>query len=37
MADQAITLQTGATLDGRILARIAAVSLDTNVITVPAP
>jgi hypothetical protein len=37
MADQAITLETGATLDGRALARIAAVSLDTNVITVPAP
>lgn len=37
MADQAITLETGATLDGRALARIAAVSLDTNVITIPAP
>lgn len=37
MADQAITLQTGATLEGRALARIAAVSLDTNVVSVPAP
>ena len=37
MADQAVTLQTGATLDGRALARIAAISLDTNVITIPAP
>jgi hypothetical protein len=37
MADQAITMQTGATLQGRILARIAAVSLDTNNITPPAP
>src|SRR5438309_1732012 len=32
MADQAITLQTGATLEGRALARIAAVTLDTNVV-----
>ena len=34
MADQAITLETGASLDGRALARIAAVSLDTNVVSV---
>ena len=37
MADQAITLQTGASLDGRALARIAAVTIDDNVVTVPAP
>ncbi len=37
MADQAVTLNTGATLDGRALARIAAVTLDANVITRPAP
>lgn len=37
MADQAITLQTGATLDGRALARIAAVTLDSNIVTIPAP
>ena len=35
MADQAITLNTGATLDGRALARIAAVALDSNRITRP--
>ena len=35
MADQAITLNTGATLDGRALARIAAVALDTNNVTLP--
>ena len=32
MADQAITLSTGAALNGRALARIAAVALDTNAI-----
>jgi len=37
MADQAVTLETGATLTGRALARIAAVSLDSNVIVKPAP
>ncbi|MDD5141681.1 MAG: ice-binding family protein [Verrucomicrobiales bacterium] len=37
MADQSITLTTGATLEGRALARIAAVTLDSNVITIPAP
>jgi len=36
MADQSITLQTGARLDGRALARIAAVTIDTNVVTKPA-
>jgi len=37
MADQAITLNTGATVDGRLLARIAAVSMDSNMIVKPAP
>jgi hypothetical protein len=37
MADQSITLTTGATLDGRALARIAAVTMDSNIITIPAP
>lgn len=35
LAYQAITLQTGAVLDGRALARVAAVALDTNVVTRP--
>jgi len=35
MADQAITLGTGATLNGRALARIAGVSLDSNTIVMP--
>jgi hypothetical protein len=37
MADQAITLGTGAKLTGRALARIAAVNLDSNTIVKPAP
>jgi hypothetical protein len=37
MADQAITLETGATLTGRALARIAAVTLDSNTIVKPLP
>jgi hypothetical protein len=35
LADQSITLQTGATLVGRVLTRIAAVSLDSNTIVKP--
>jgi hypothetical protein len=35
MADQAITLTTDATLNGRALARIAKVTLDTNTIVKP--
>ena len=35
MADQAITLNTGATLEGRALARVAAVALDTNTVNRP--
>lgn len=37
LADQAITLETGAVLNGRALTRIAAVSLDSNSVTKPAP
>ncbi|MEO6034066.1 MAG: ice-binding family protein [Verrucomicrobiota bacterium] len=36
MADQSITLNTGASLEGRALARISAVTMDANSITVPA-
>jgi len=35
MANQSITLDTGARLDGRALARIGAVTLDTNAIVAP--
>jgi len=35
LADQSITLDTGASMDGRALALNAAVTLDDNVITVP--
>jgi hypothetical protein len=35
LADQAITLTTGATLYGRALTRIAAVTLDSSTITKP--
>lgn len=37
MADQSITLKTGARLDGRALARIAAVTLDTSTVIKPLP
>ena len=37
MADQSITLANGATLEGRALARIGAVTMDANTITIPAP
>lgn len=37
LADQSITLETGARVDGRVLTRIGAVTLDSNVIVVPAP
>lgn len=37
MADQAVTLETGASLTGRALARIAAVTLDTNLVVIPTP
>lgn len=37
MADQSITMATGATLEGRALARIAAVTMDANSITLPTP
>ncbi len=33
----AITMETGASIEGRLLAQGAAVALDTNAITVPAP
>lgn len=35
LADQSITLNTGATLEGRALARIGGVALDANAITLP--
>jgi Ice-binding-like/Abnormal spindle-like microcephaly-assoc'd, ASPM-SPD-2-Hydin len=37
LADQSITIATGATLEGRALARIGAVTLDGNGITVTVP
>ena len=35
LADQAVSLLTGATLDGRAMARTAAVTLDSNIVTLP--
>lgn len=35
LADQSITLNTGATLIGRALTRVASVTLDTNIVTKP--
>ncbi len=35
MADQSITAATGITVEGRLLARVGAVTLDTNLVTVP--
>ena len=32
LADQSITVNTGARVDGRVLTRVAAVTLDTNLI-----
>lgn len=37
MADQSITLATGATLNGRALARIGGVTLDSNAVLKPTP
>lgn len=36
MADQSISLLTNATIEGRLLARIAAVTLDASTVTLPA-
>ena len=36
MADQSISLNTGGTLEGRALARIGAVTMEANTITIPA-
>jgi hypothetical protein len=35
MADQSISMNTGATIEGRLFARIAAVTLESNTIVKP--
>ena len=37
LCDQSITVNTGAALDGRVLTRIAAVTLDNDIIVIPTP
>ena len=37
LAGSAITMKTGASIEGRLLAQGAAIALDTNAVTVPAP
>ena len=37
LADQSITVTTGVVLEGRVLTRVGAVTLDSNTITAPAP
>ena len=37
MASQSITVVTGANVEGRLLARVGQISLDSNIITVPRP
>lgn len=37
LSDQSITVETGARVDGRVLTRIGAVTLDSNIIELPAP
>ena len=37
LADQSISIASGATLEGRALARVGAVTMDANTIVSPAP
>jgi hypothetical protein len=37
LADQSISIASGATLEGRALARIGAVTMDANTVVSPAP